>query len=58
MDIDTTKPYSIMNKLSTLLAGAALLLASTALNAQDATIRIHDGGTGEPIPAEIYAQFS
>ena len=47
-----------MNKLSTLLAGAALLLASTALNAQDATIRIHDGGTGETIPAEIYGQFS
>ena len=35
-----------------------MLLASATLNAQDATIRIHDAGTGEVIPAAIYGQFS
>ena len=47
-----------MKKIQAILAGAVLLLASTALSAQDATVRIHEGGTGETIPAEIYGQFS
>ena len=47
-----------MNRFnSTLLAGLCLL-GSVGVNAQDATIRIHDAGTGVTIPAEIYGQFS
>lgn len=40
-----------------MLAGLGLL-ATTSLGAQDATVRIHDAGTGEIIPAAIYGQFS
>ena len=47
-----------MKKIYALLAGAALLLASLAANAQDATVRVHDDGTGVTIPAAIYGQFS
>lgn len=47
-----------MNKLLISLAGASLLLSALSLSAQDATIRIHDAGNGETIPAEIYGQFS
>lgn len=47
-----------MNKLSTVILAGLCLLAPAALNAQDATIKIHDAGTGETIPAEIYGQFS
>ena len=47
-----------MHKITTILAGIALLCASVSLHAQDATIRIHDEGTGVTIPAEIYGQFS
>lgn len=47
-----------MKYLSSLIAGLALLLPVSQLSAQDATIRIHDSGTGETIPAEIYGQFS
>lgn len=46
-----------MKQITTLLAGALLLL-SASMNAQDATVRIHDAGTGVTIPAEIYGQFS
>lgn len=37
---------------------SALLVSAAALNAQDAIVRIHDIGTGEIIPADIYGQFS
>jgi len=48
-----------MKKTLTIIASAALLLvASASLKAQDAVIRVHDAGTGETIPAEIYGQFS
>lgn len=47
-----------MHKFTTIIAGLALLCASVSLHAQDATIRIHDEGTGVTIPAEIYGQFS
>ena len=47
-----------MKKISSVLAGACLLLGGSSLFAQDATIRIHDAGTGVTIPAEIYGQFS
>lgn len=46
-----------MRKLLTTIASFTLL-ASVGMNAQDATIRIHDAGTGQIIPAEIYGQFS
>ena len=46
-----------MKKIITLLAGACLL-ASASLLAQDATVRVHDAGTGQIIPAELYGQFS
>ncbi|MCR4859372.1 MAG: alpha-N-arabinofuranosidase, partial [Bacteroidales bacterium] len=46
-----------MKRISTLLAGVCLL-AATSLSAQDATVRVHDAGTGVTIPAEIYGQFS
>lgn len=44
--------------LTYLFCVSAGLLASLSLAAQDATVRIHDTGTGETIPAEIYGQFS
>ncbi len=44
--------------LTYLFCMSAGLLASLSLAAQDATVRIHDAGTGETIPAEIYGQFS
>lgn len=47
-----------MKKSYALIAGVALLSASLAVNAQDATVRVHDAGTGITIPAEIYGQFS
>ncbi|MCQ2182210.1 MAG: alpha-N-arabinofuranosidase [Bacteroidales bacterium] len=47
-----------MLKIKTIITSAALLLVSTAALAQDATVRIHDEGTGVTIPAEIYGQFS
>lgn len=43
--------------LATLLAGSVLLFSVNA-NAQDATVRVHENGTGETIPAAIYGQFS
>ena len=43
--------------LATLLAGSVLLFSVNA-NAQDATVRVHEKGTGETIPAAIYGQFS
>ena len=43
--------------LATLLAGSVLLFTVNA-NAQDATVRVHENGTGETIPAAIYGQFS
>lgn len=46
-----------MKKLITILAGFAVL-AGVSAGAQDATVRIHDAGTGVTIPAEIYGQFS
>jgi alpha-N-arabinofuranosidase len=46
-----------MKKLMILLAGA-FLSAGTSLLAQDATVRVHEAGTGVTIPAEIYGQFS
>lgn len=46
-----------MKKIFTLILGLGLF-AGISLNAQDAMVRIHDGGTGEVIPAEIYGQFS
>ena len=42
-----------MEILKSLLIAGVCLLAPVALSAQDATIRIHDAGTGETIPAEI-----
>ncbi len=45
-------------KLKSLLLAGACLLAPWAMNAQDATVKIHDAGTGVTIPAEIYGQFS
>ena len=47
-----------MIKLKTILLAGLCLLAPAALNAQDATVKIHDAGTGVTIPAEIYGQFS
>ena len=47
-----------MKKIYAILAGASLLFASLSANAQDATVRVHDAGTGVMIPAEIYGQFS
>ena len=47
-----------MKKINAILAFASLLLLSFASNAQDATVRVHDAGTGVTIPAEIYGQFS
>ena len=47
-----------MNRLKTTFLAGLGLLSSVALNAQDATVRIHDAGTGNTIPAEIYGQFS
>ena len=48
----------VMKKtLATLLAGSVLLFTLNA-NAQDATVRVHENGTGETIPAAIYGQFS
>ena len=47
-----------MIKLKTILMAGLCLLAPAALNAQDATVKIHDAGTGVTIPAEIYGQFS
>ena len=44
-------------RLISLLAGACLLVPA-ALSAQDATVRVHDAGSGITIPAEIYGQFS
>lgn len=46
-----------MKKLISLFAGLCLL-ASASLSAQDATVRIHDEGSGQTIPAELYGQFS
>lgn len=46
-----------MNKSISLVAGLCML-ATVSLGAQDATVRIHDAGTGVTIPAEIYGQFS
>lgn len=46
-----------MNKPTAFLIGFSLLIGSS-LAAQDATVRIHDAGTSETIPAEIYGQFS
>lgn len=46
-----------MNKITSLLVGAGIL-ACSSLAAQDATVRIHEAGTGVTIPAEIYGQFS
>ncbi len=46
-----------MKKMISVLAGVCLL-ATAQLSAQDATVRVHDAGTGEVIPAEIYGQFS
>ena len=45
-----------MKKIISIVAGACLMMI--AASAQDATVRIHDGGNGETIPAEIYGQFS
>ena len=50
--------FNIMHRLNSLIAGACLLFGGSLLNAQDATVRIHDAGTGVTIPAEIYGQFS
>lgn len=47
-----------MYKLKSIIAGSCLLIGASVLNAQDATVRIHDAGTGEIIPAAIYGQFS
>ena len=47
-----------MKRITSIFAGAFLLVSGAALNAQDATIRIHDAGTGQTIPAAIYGQFS
>ena len=47
-----------MKRITSIFAGAFLLVSGVALNAQDATIRIHDAGTGQTIPAAIYGQFS
>lgn len=48
----------VMKKtLATLLAGSVLLFTVNA-SAQDATVRVHENGTGETIPAAIYGQFS
>ncbi len=47
-----------MEKLKSLLIAGVCLLAPAVLSAQDATVKIHDAGTGETIPAEIYGQFS
>ena len=46
-----------MNFSKTITAAVAVFCAVT-LYAQDATIRIHDEGTGNSIPKEIYGQFS
>ena len=40
-----------MRRIFTILAG--IILLSSAASAQDATVRIHDAGNGETIPAEI-----
>ena len=55
--VTATKPITDMKKISILLAGLSLF-GMQALNAQDATVRVHDAGTGVNIPAEIYGQFS
>ena len=47
-----------MKKIHLTIAGAVMLIATNALSAQDATVRIHEQGTGITIPAEIYGQFS
>ena len=44
-----------MKKLLFLVAAAMLSISALA---QDATVRIHDDGTGVQIPREIYGQFS
>jgi alpha-N-arabinofuranosidase len=44
-----------MKKLLFLVAAAMLSISALA---QDATVRIHDDGTGVQIPKEIYGQFS
>ncbi len=47
-----------MKRIQSIIIVAALLMTSVIMNAQDATVRIHERGTGETIPAEIYGQFS
>ena len=44
-----------MKKILFLVAAAMLSISALA---QDATVRIHDDGTGVQIPKEIYGQFS
>ena len=41
--------FNIMHRLNSLIAGACLLFGGSLLNAQDATVRIHDAGTGVTI---------
>ena len=47
-----------MKKILSFAAGLCLLVVPASLRAQDATVRVHDAGTGVTIPAEIYGQFS
>lgn len=55
---DCIKDTNQMNRLNSILLAGICLLGPVGLSAQDATIRIHDAGTGVTIPAEIYGQFS
>ena len=58
MKFDCIKDTNQMNRLNSILLAGICLLGPVGLSAQDATIRIHDAGTGVTIPAEIYGQFS
>ena len=45
-------------KLSKTISAVVAVFCAVTLYSQDATIRIHDEGTGNTIPKEIYGQFS
>ena len=54
----TSKLRYKMKKIFSIIASSFLFAGAFAAYGQDATIRIHEAGTGVTIPAEIYGQFS
>ena len=46
------------NKMKRLFLLLSAILLGIGASAQDATVRVHEGGTGTLIPKEIYGQFS